>query len=543
MIMLQYYISYIIMSFFICILQRGEIRNDVLLLRDSMKNDHDKIIHSLDSSDGEDSNKKQKTVNLTALERELELTKKQLKSSQDEVAEWQTRYTQLQLSVIQNNLYLTNSELILQVIKGLTLPAKRHSREKRLLIDMNSGQFKWHSDKISALFDNNVEFYDAFFNKEYNNDYECMYRRVGTYDELEEKAKSNSLADVVLSDNPYVQRSGNHHGLNSSMASDSIKTMDRNYGLIGFRMSKRFLLLLMVQHLRYAERLLKVGGYLLLKTKQEGFNLNDYIIEASAGTCLRKIGELTFPTTPVRESKMITLSCSDNNNVTQLILFQRVATPVNPGRFFYPDHPYLTLTNRISILEVQSRGELFVIGKRKWELRNDWRGIASNIWTYLLYQSSIVEDGGGQYDDYFKKLVGKLGRVQQWTAWCGENINWESDSSPINWEASYITRSWTMLQLQQHVMDESQRFLDVINMCCLLFAEVLKVNGVSRADDKHEKKNNHQKRRACLNKCKIRNDYQKYFLNDTIDRLLKNAKRIREYHCEKDFLGSRCARM
>ena len=161
-----------------CILQRGKIRKDVLRLRDTMMNDHDKIIHSLDSSDGEDSNKKQKTVNyvqLTVLERELELTKKQLKSSQDEVAEWQTRYTQLQLSVIQNNLYLTNSELILQVIKGLTLPAKRHSREKRLLIDMNSGQLKWHSDEISALFDNNVELYDAFFNKKYNNDYECKY--------------------------------------------------------------------------------------------------------------------------------------------------------------------------------------------------------------------------------------------------------------------------------------------------------------------------------------------------------------------------------
>lgn len=512
-----------------------------------MKNNHNNIINSLESSsNSEHIDKKQKTDSvlereLVSTKEQLKSTEEQLKSSQDEVAEWKLKYLQLQLMMTQSKKYLSNKALILQVLRDLSFPDKIHVREKSLLIDMNHGKGKWHSDEISALFDN-VKLYDAFFNKEYKNDHVGEYRHVGTYDELELKAMSSILADIVFSDNPYIQRSGFHNGLNSSMASESIKEMDRNYGLIGFRFPRRFLLLLMLQHLRYAERLLKVGGFLLLKSKQHGFNLNDPIIEASIGTCLQKIGELTFPTTPVDESDMMTLACSDNHDVTQLILFQKCSTPVNTGRYFYPNHIYLTLTDRIKILSEQSRIELVAIGQKKLRRRNIWRSIANNILTYLMSKLKI-DDDGVEYEEYVTHRIKRLGKEQMFLFGYSPNvIVWKSDTFPINWNEPHRTNSWPMLTLQQNLMNESQRQLDVINICCVMFTEVLTLERVSERDDEQEMSNNHRRRRTCLDLCNIPIDYHTYFLNGTIKRMLQNAKNIKGFQSERSFLGVNLAR-
>ena len=99
-----------------------------------------------------------------------------------------------------------------------------------------------------------------------------------------------------------------------------------------------------------------------------------------------------------------------------------------------------------------------------------------------------------------------------------------------------------MLTLQQNLMNESQRQLDVINICCVMFTQVLTLEGVSESDDEQEMSNNHRRRRTCLDICNIPKDYHTYFLNSTIKRMLQNAKNIKVFQSERSFLGVNMAR-
>ena len=92
-----------------------------------MKNNHNNIINSLESSsNSEHIDKKQKTDSvlereLVSTKEQLKSTEEQLKSSQDEVAEWKLKYLQLQLMMTQSKKYLSNKALILQVLRDFNI--------------------------------------------------------------------------------------------------------------------------------------------------------------------------------------------------------------------------------------------------------------------------------------------------------------------------------------------------------------------------------------------------------------------------------------
>ena len=182
--------------------------------------------------------------------------------------------TQLLLQIAQKNEFTQNRQLVYFIATSFKYPDLKNNYDKRRMIDLNSGEFKWWSEDLVGLF-NEVYAFDALKNTAngYENEFATKHNiRIGSYNDLEGMRKSPKKFDLTLSDLPYIQNQGDYNGLNSSESSESIKNKDYRYGIDGFTLPEQYLRYMMLNHLLIAEDMLKVGGVLLLKLQRKGIN-------------------------------------------------------------------------------------------------------------------------------------------------------------------------------------------------------------------------------------------------------------------------------
>ena len=419
--------------------------------------------------------------------------------------------------VVRNNKYTQNRQLIVDLVKGFELPTLKNGYDRRRILDLNSGELTWWCDELVQIFDQ-VYLFDAFKNSAsgsgYTNNFATKHNlTIGTYDELETLRRATTKFCIVLSDLPYVQNGGDYTGLNSGKASSSIKNKDHRYGIDGFTLPSQYLRYMMLNHLLIAVDMLKEDGILLLKLQRKCINLSESVIEASIGTGLMYLGEIPFGDTSLGDPTKKVQS--------QLLMFRRVMKPAIVQSEVYPGHNHLSLQQKWKILREESYTELFGIGNVYSKKLNSMRICFQCIFDVLTQDNK----------QKLLKRMGSLGKDQYNRAELQSNqsindkaINWNPPSNNLlQWKQS--STQVTMIRFQQKIIDESTRWVDVSNMCCIAFALLLKSNGVSiDLPKEEEKKNRYAIRRKLLKDCNIVGNAQNRFTNGSIKRLYTNAK-------------------
>ena len=490
---------------------------------------------AVDGGSKENDSKKQKTdndqVQLLALQLKVKEMEDKLAAANNELEEMREKNDELSnanathtLQNVQKKRYSENRQLLLALMKELPLPKPKSFYDKKRCMDLNHGEGNWWSPAIRELFDTIYQ-YDAFKNKEngYGKD-------IGTYMELEQQLRNmstnNKKIDVMFSDNPYIERSGGHNGFNSSQSSHSIVEMDHNYGLIGFKMPRCFLIHMMLKHLKYALQGLKEGGYLLMKTMRHQFGLNEYILDASFGTPLTFVGEIAFPSSRAPSTANMSLvNVTHPNDVSQLMVFrldskERISIY---EMYSIPSNKRTSLDNKLSVIGQQVRKELYKIGKKK----NTKCRLHQLCVSYVL--DHLKPNKKKQRRKMLRGLLGKLGNKQfDYTSFIesGSTDNWKRF---VDWKTNHT--EWTLLELQGQVMKESSRLLEVEDMMCILFAYLLEKKGVDKSLD--DKTQSDEIRREWLAKCDIKGKVQNRFMNGTVKRLFENAQNLRKREQEK----------
>ena len=207
-----------------------------------------------------------------------------------------------------------------------------------------------------------------------------------------------------------------------------------------------------------------------------------------------------------------------------MLMFVRVKKPAIIPSKVYPDHSHLTLQQRVIILQCESRKELIPIGIGYSDKLISMMRCFEGMFNELIRVDSdnkarLLDRLGNLGWRYYNRAGLKANSANEFT-WSLQLVNWNQDST-----------QWTLLKFQQEITDECKRWKDVTNMCVIAFAMVLKSRHVSaELTVASEKKNKYQVRRDALFACDIVGKKQDRFINDSIDRLYKNANKLSGNH-------------
>jgi len=255
---------------------------------------------------------------------------------------------------------------------------------------------------------------------------------------------------------------------------------------------------------------------LLLKLQRKGINLSETVIEASIGSGLMYVGEIAFGDTSPGDST--------KKRQSQMLKFVRIKEPAIILSKVYPGHSHLTLQQRVSILQRESRKELIPIGVGYSDKLISMMRCFEGMFNELIRVDSsnkmrLLDRLGNLGSRYYNRAGLKDNSANEFT-WSLKLVNWNQDST-----------QWTLLKFQQEITDECKKWKDVTNMCVIAFAMVLKsrnVNADLTIDS--EKRNKYQIRRDALYACNIVGKKQDRFINDSIARLYKNANNLSNEH-------------
>ena len=411
----------------------------------------------------------------------------------------------------------TNSVLVWKVLKKLDelQLIGQHNGVKRL-VDIHHGEGNFLSKECIDMFGQVLKF-DFLKNKHRN---ARKYPGVGCWEDLNKLLSNGTQCDVVLADPPYVKKHANYNGLNSGEKSLAYAEYNMRYGL-DLPYTDVQLLLFQTESMYIASRLLRDGGYLLLKSKQGDIGLSNLVCEASIGTNLERIGEITFLTACSSSSDMLTCAV-DGSAVTQLIVFRKVGESTRSLCSFY-HQSYPTLSAKVGRLRKQARSDYINQGLSKRRSNNLMKNCVAKLWEHCCGCLNKQMSRNSRVNPHH--IFGTLGK-QLYHVSSGR-LTWNSDK--IDWENTVELPKLSLGCLQIHVINESINSCIVANMATILFSWVMKIHNVNQDLSKeHEIKNNYKERRDCLVAAGIvGKDAHQLFLNSTVARMMLNAKHLR----------------
>ena len=450
-------------------------------------------------------------------DRQLSNLKEELKLSNQRNDALEKTLTHMALTLLQKEKIKKNSVLVTRVLKKLVelQLMGQHNGVKRL-VDIHHGEGKFLSKETISMFGKVLKF--DFLKNERKN--AKKYPGVGSWEDLNTLLSSGTLCDVVLADPPYVKKQANYNGLNSGEKSLAYVKYNSRYGL-DLPYTNQQLLLFQTESMYIASRLLRDGGYLLLKSKQGDIGLSNLVCEASIGTNLERIGEITFLTECTSSSDMLTCAV-DGSAVTQLIVFRKVGKSTRSlGSFYHQSYP--TLSAKVGTLKMQARLDFIDQGSSKRRSNNLMKSCVAKLWDYCCECQNKKESGNERLNPHH--IFGTLGK--QLYRMSSRGLMWSSDE--IDWKNTFEHSTLSLSRLQDHVMNESMNSCIVANMATILFSRVLKIHKVNQdLSIENEMKNNYKERRDCLAAAGIVGEgAHQLFLNSTVARMIVNAKHLR----------------
>ena len=329
-----------------------------------------------------------------------------------------------------------------------------------------------------------------------------------------------NTAQVISQRAKFHWKQANYNGLNSGEKSLAYVEYNSRYGL-DLPYTNQQLLLFQTESMYIASRLLRDGGYLLLKSKQGDIGLSNLVCEASIGTNLERMGEINFLTECSSSSDMLTCAV-DGSAVTQLIVFRKVGKPTRSlGSFYHQSYP--TLSAKVGTLKKQARLDYIDQGLSKRRSNNLMKTCVAKLWDYCCECQNKKKSGDDRLNP--NHIFGTLGK--QLYHMSSRKLTWNSDK--FDWKNTVEHSTLSLGRLQVHVMNESMNSCIVANMATILFSRVLKIHEVNRdLSIENEMKNNYKERRDCLAAAGIvGEDAHQLFLNSTVARMIVNAKHLR----------------
>lgn len=465
----------------------------------------------------EDGDKNDSKKTRSGDDHELSVLKEELKLSNERNNALEKSVVLMAITLLQLKKIKTNSVLVRHVLKQLDQLQLmgQHNGVKRL-VDIHHGEGNFLSKDTIDMFDEVLKF-DFLKNKHEN---ARKYPGVGSWEDLNKLLSSGNLCDVVLADPPYVKKQANYNGLNSGEKSLAYAEYNSRYGL-DLPYTNQQLLLFQTESMYIASRLLRDGGYLLLKSKQGDIGLSNLVCEASIGTNLERMGEINFLTECSSSSDMLTCAV-DGSAVTQLIVFRKVGKPTRSlGSFYHQSYP--TLSAKVGTLKKQARLDYIDQGLSKRRSNNLMKTCVAKLWDYCCECQNKKKSGDDRLNP--NHIFGTLGK--QLYHMSSRRLTWNSDK--FDWKNTVEHSTLSLGRLQVHVMNESMNSCIVANMATILFSRVLKIHEVNRdLSIENEMKNNYKERRDCLAAAGIvGEDAHQLFLNSTVARMIVNAKHLR----------------
>ena len=401
--------------------------------------------------------------------------------------------------------YNSNAEMINKITREL-LEHINTPKSERVMVDFHYGEGNFHNDDT-----------DNRFNTIYNFDYVKNGERSSTnqndilsYADLHLLIKKypKGFADIAIADPPYYIVNGGYNAFNSSTDSKSFQKKNYNFG-VDMKWSERQLLLMALEAMEFATRVLKNGGFFLLKSQQGDINLTNMIIEASCNTNLVRLGtDIPFPSSRAKKKNNSgSYHLALNRGVSLLTVFK--LNTKKKSKSAQSNKP--TLQELISSNRHQARSDFVKQGIKKRAKNLQMRKCFEHL---LKYATDNIESMSSVQD--WKQVLRFASKYHHFDA--NDNIQW-TRFEVADWSLPGITSDKYETLLNGYKAEDTMH-LYITDMCAVVFSRTVKHLG--NEDESMSKYD----RTKLLAKCDIVGDAQKIFCNDDIGRLHKNVDEL-----------------